>query len=53
MGDENEGTTELRQALFEPFNGGQVEVVGRFVEQKNVGIVGQYTGDGRLACFAA
>ena len=37
MRNQDERTTEFEQALFEDFEGGDVEVVGGFIEQKNVG----------------
>ncbi len=38
MRDDDHGAVTLVQHLFQPANGVDIEVVGRFVEQENVGI---------------
>ena len=38
VGDENNGSTELPQGLFQPRNGRHVQVVGRLVQQQDVRI---------------
>ena len=37
VGDEDEGAGEFGEALFEDLEGGDVEVVGRFVEDEQIG----------------
>ncbi len=66
MRDQDERTAEFEQALFEDFQGGDVEVVGGLIQQKNVGrlqheLSNQHTGafasgkplDGLVELFAA
>ena len=36
MRDQDERTTKFEQALFEDFEGGDVEIVGGLIQQKNV-----------------
>ena len=53
MTDENQRGPHLRQFVFEPFDGGQIEMIGRFVEQKNIGRWGKHAHQRRAARFAA
>src|SRR5207302_5844161 len=65
MRDQHERTAEFEQAFFEDFQGGDVEVVGGLIQQKNVGglkheLSNQHTGafasgkplDGLVELFA-
>ena len=53
MTDQNEGAPEAREPLLKPFDGGEVEMIGRFVEKKNVRLLRQHTGKRGLARLAA
>ena len=53
MADEYEGAAKLRQAAFEPFDAGQIEMVGRLVEEQHVRLSGEHAGECRLAPLAA
>src|SRR5580658_7854120 len=66
MRDQDQRAAEFEQALFEDFQGRDVEVVGRLIQQKNVGglqheLSNQHTGafasgkplDGLVELFAA
>ena len=53
VADEHEGAALVGQARFEPFDGRQVEVVGRLVEQQDVGRRRQHVGERRAAQLAA
>ncbi len=46
VGDDDAGEVGLLEKLFEPLDSGEVEVVGGFVEEKNVGRGDQGFGDG-------
>ena len=53
MADENEGRTLSAEFTFEPFDGRQIQVVGRLVEQQNVGAVAENAGERGTARLAA
>ena len=53
MGDEHDGALELAQRVFEPGHGFGVEMVGRFVEQQNVGRFEQEPAERHAALLAA
>ena len=41
MGDEHDGALECIDLLLQPVNGGDVEVVGRLIEEQYVGLCDQ------------
>ncbi len=49
MADEHEGRARRGELGFEPFDGRQIEMVGRLVEQKDVGVGSHHVGEGRAA----
>src|SRR5690554_636339 len=51
MADENEGTTELREPVFQPFDGRKIEMVGRFIEKKDIGLFREHPRQRRLAAL--
>ena len=53
MGDGQYGAVEFQQIVFQPFRCIQVHVVGRFVQQQNVGILQNQTGKVYAGLFAA
>jgi hypothetical protein len=53
VADDDEGTGEALQPVFEPFDRGEIEMVGRLVEQQHVGILRQRARDGGAAALAA
>ena len=53
MADQHEGRAQARQFAFEPFDRRQVEMVGRLVEQQDVGLRRQRAGERRAAALAA
>ena len=53
VADDQGGATAGLQLLFQGLDGQDVEVVGRLVEQKNVGVFGEGAGQGRPAGLAA
>ena len=52
MADDDEGRAERRQLLFQPFDGGQIKMVGGLVEQQHVRLGRQHPHDGRPARLA-
>src|SRR5690606_6936344 len=52
MADENEGTTELREPVFQPFDGRKIEMVGRLIEKKNIRLFREHPRQRRLAALA-
>ena len=52
MADQNDRRAQSRQRRLEPFDGRQVEVIGRLVEQKDIGISGQRLRNRRAPNFA-
>jgi len=50
VGDGDDGTLEVHQQAFEPFDGVQIQVVGGFVEQQHIGLRHQRLGQ-RHALF--
>ncbi len=53
VGDGDGGAASAAQMVFEPGEGGVVEVVGRFVEQQDPGCGGQQGGQAQADLFAA
>ena len=53
MGDDEQGAVEVREELFEPFQAAGVEVVGRLVEEEDVGALEQRRGQQRAGLLAA
>ena len=53
MADQDDGRRHGAQFGFEPFDGRQVEMVGRLVEQQDVGFGGQGAGEGGASRLAA
>ena len=53
MADDDEGASEARKPAFEPFNRRQIKVVGRLVEQQQIGFGGQRARQSRTTPFAA
>ena len=53
MADHDERAVEALQPVLEPFDRGDIEVVGRLVEQQHVGRLRQRTDDRGAAPFAA
>jgi hypothetical protein len=53
MRDQHKRRTRARKFGFEPFDGGQVEMVGRLVEEQDVGFRGERSGKRGAAGFAA
>ena len=48
-----DGQPLLAQKLFQPFNHSYVEVVGRLVEQQQIGVVDEYPAQRHLLLLAA
>ena len=53
MADDDERAIIARQPIFQPIDRGDVQMVGRFVQQQQVRLACQRTGDGSTATFAA
>ena len=53
MADQHHGGAQGGQFRLQPGDGGQVEVVGRLVQQQDIGRGGEHPGQGGAACFAA
>ena len=53
VGDEDEGTGEREQAVFQHFQGRDVQVVGRLVENEHVGRLEHELGDQDAGLLAA
>ncbi len=53
MADDHQSGAALAKILFQPLDGGQIEMVGWLVEQQNVGIGGERAGERSAAGFAA
>ncbi len=49
VGDKHDGTTEILEELFQPVDSLDIQVVGRFVQQQQIGITSQRTGQRHLA----
>jgi hypothetical protein len=52
MADQNDAGPHSGQFPFQPFDAGQVQVIGRLVEEQDVGRGSQCAGQRRAACFA-
>ena len=50
---QHDGRTRARQLVFQPLDGRQVEMVGRLVEEQDVGLRRERSRDGGAARFAA
>ena len=46
MGDEHHAARETPDPLLEPVDGRQIKMVGRFVQQEQIGLTHQGTGQG-------
>ena len=53
VGDEEQRDTAFDEQVFQPFDGGDVEVVGRLVEEQHLGRHGQGLGQGQALFLAA
>ena len=53
MADDGEGGARFGERLLQPFDRDQVEMVGRLVEQHDVGVGGEHANDRGAARFAA
>ncbi len=53
MADREHAAVEAIEPVFEPFDGGDVEMVGRLVEQQQPGLFGQRPHQRGAAAFAA
>ncbi len=53
VADQDQGRAQALELVFQPFDGGQVEVVGGFVEQQDVGLGRQHAGQGGTTKFAS
>ncbi|MNS53090.1 hypothetical protein D3C72_858340 [compost metagenome] len=53
MADDEDGEAGLDQLVFQQFDGQDVEVVGRLVQQQDVGLFGESLGQGGAAGLAA
>ena len=53
MADDNERATTAGEFGFQPFDGGEIEMVGRLIEQQDVGRGCEHRCDRRAARFAA
>ncbi len=53
MADDHEGAFEPVEPALQPVDGGQVEMVGRLVQQQQVRLLRQRAGDGGAAALAA
>jgi len=53
MADQNDAGPHSGQFPFQALDAGQVEVIGRLVEEQDVGRRSQCAGQRRAACFAA
>ena len=53
MADEGEGRAALREPRLEPLDGDEIEVVGRLVQEQDVGLGAQNPDQSRPAGFAA
>ena len=52
VADDHAGEGGVLQQRFEPFNSGEIEMVGRLVQQQNIGLLDERFGD-RQAFFPA
>jgi hypothetical protein len=52
MANHNDAGPQSGQFPLQPFDAGQVQVIGRLVEQQDVGRRSQSAGERRAACFA-
>lgn len=53
VGDEQNGPGRLADKALQPFQGGDIQVIGGFVQQQDVGIPGQQTGQAGFHLLAA
>ncbi|MNT85345.1 hypothetical protein D3C72_2255040 [compost metagenome] len=53
MADHQDGEAGLDQLVFQQFDGQDVEVVGRLVQQQDVGLFGESLGQGGATGLAA
>ena len=53
VGDQHDGTAKLAQLLLQPFDGGNIQVVGGFVQEQKIGVGDQCPGQGHAPPPAA
>ncbi len=53
MADQDDARAQFGQFAFQPLDAGQIQVIGRFVEQQKVRGWGQGAGQCRTTRFAA
>ena len=53
MGDHQDGAGIFLEMVFKPLDTFGIEVVGRLIEQQNVGLCDQQAGEGNAAFFTA
>ncbi len=53
MADDDKRAAAAVELAFQPFDGGQIEMIGRLVQQENIGRGRQHTRQRRAAGFAA
>ena len=53
MADDHEGAGVAAQPAFQPVDRGDVEVVGRFIQQQQIGLAGERAGQRCTAAFPA
>ena len=53
MRNQHQRAARLLQLAFKPFDGGQIEMVGRFVQHQYIGFWRHDAGKGRTSCFTA
>ena len=53
MADHDDGRTNAAQFRLQPLDGRQIQMVGRLIQQQNVGLRRQYPGQGGAPAFAA
>ena len=53
MADQDDAGAQPGQFALQPLDAGQVQVIGRLVEEQDVGRGSQCAGQRRAACFAA
>ena len=49
MRDKDDGAAKILEEIFQPVDGFDIQVVGRLIEQQQVGIAGQRTGQRHFA----
>ncbi len=52
MGDGDDGARVVPQEVLQPFHGLRIEVVGRLVEEEQVGVLEEQPAEGHAASLA-